>query len=426
MTPTQAGETTSTARPARAGAYDAAALRIAERVRSTLDLDDVLQYTVDELGRATGASRSVIQLKPGEEGRSLLVEWHRGDTRPLGVQPPTVVARRVFELRAPVVFEHRDQAPAEIRSYLEHADSVSVVSLPVRWQDDVLAAVGLQDTRPRRWLDSVLPLLERVEGQIAAALAQAALFKQQQQALARMRELDRMRDELLANVSHELRTPLAGMIGAMKTLRRRDVALAEGDREQMLAIMEEQAERLFELTEDILELSRFRRGKIELRRRELPLSEVVERGRQAIDSEGREIEIRVEEDPLVSVDRNRVVQVFSNLLQNGIRHGDGGVTVRCFREGGDAVAWVGDEGKGVRPEYADEMFAPFSHASGRSDSTGLGLSIARAIVEAHGGALTYLAAGAANSHQFVVRLPARGARGGIRGPTQAFSPVCGR
>ena len=77
---------------ARASEYDAAALRITERVRSSLDLGDVLQYSVDELGKATGVSRSLIQLKPGDDGVSPLVEWDRGDTAPLAVRPPTVVA----------------------------------------------------------------------------------------------------------------------------------------------------------------------------------------------------------------------------------------------------------------------------------------------------------------------------------------------
>ena len=69
--------------------YDAAALRIADRIRSSLELDDVLQYTVDELGKATGVSRSLIQLAPGADGASKLVEWDRGGIRPLGVFPPT-------------------------------------------------------------------------------------------------------------------------------------------------------------------------------------------------------------------------------------------------------------------------------------------------------------------------------------------------
>ncbi len=386
--------------------YDVAALRIAERVRSSLDLREVLQSTVDELGRATGVSRSLVQLAPGEDGVAMLVEWDRGDTRPLGVVPPTIVARRVFGRREAIVFKSLDEADDEVREYLTAVGSESAVAIPVRWHREVLAVLGVQDSKPRDWRTHVLPLLERVEGQVGAALAQAALFERQQEALERLRQLDRMRDELLANVSHELRTPLTSIIGAIKTLRRNDITMADGDRAQLLAVMDEQADRLFALTDDILELSRFTRGRQRLNAVEVRLSELAERATAGLDvPEGRDVALEVAEDAVVRVDPSRIGQVLVNLMQNAIRHGHGRVTVRCFRDGASGTIWVGDEGPGVPRGYEDEMFDPFAHRSDRTDSTGLGLSIARAIVRAHGGTLTYLPPEPGRTHQFAVSLP---------------------
>jgi signal transduction histidine kinase len=111
------------------------------------------------------------------------------------------------------------------------------------------------------------------------------------------------------------------------------------------------------------------------------------------------------------VRERRARGVLSNLLVNAIRHGQGAVTLRGFGEGDRYVFHISDDGGGVADEYAEQMFLPFSRRSDRSDSTGLGLAIARAIVEAHGGSLVYLPASETVPHQFVVALPRDGSGG---------------
>jgi two-component system, OmpR family, phosphate regulon sensor histidine kinase PhoR len=202
--------------------YDAAALRVAERVRSSLDLYAVLQATVDELGQAIGVSRSFVQLAPGQNGVSRLLEWNRGDVSPLALAPPTPEARRVFETGEPLVIENVDDTDTEdeaIATYLRSAGSASSITLPVGWQGRVVAAIGFQESEPRTWHEDALPLLHRVDTQIAAAIAQAELFEQQRTALRRLEALARMRDEVISTVSHELRTPLTSIAGFVQTLR---------------------------------------------------------------------------------------------------------------------------------------------------------------------------------------------------------------
>jgi K+-sensing histidine kinase KdpD len=394
---------------ARERRYDAVALRIAERVRSSLNLHEVLQQTLNELGPATEVSRTIIQLAPNHSGVSLMFEWDRGDTRPLGLRPPTVIARRVFATGEPVIVDDvNDCADEDVAAYLRQVNSAAAISIPVVWGERVVAALGFHDDEPHQWRETALPLLQRLDTQIAAAIAQAEIFDQQQAALEQLRNLNRMREELIANVSHELRTPLAAIQGSAMTLNERDAQLSQEDRHALLETLQTQTERLSVLAEDILELARFRRGTQALRFGTTRFSDLVSRAGDGIMiPEGRNLNLVVDDDCDLRVDSTRLLQVMSNLIQNAVRHGSGDIFVRCRTEGSEAVIEVSDEGPGVPAEYRDEMFEPFSHRTDRSDSSGLGLSIARAIVEAHGGTLVYLPPLEGQRHQFVVTLPQR-------------------
>ena len=103
----------------------------------------------------------------------------------------------------------------------------------------------------------------------------------------------------------------------------------------------------------------------------------------------RTITITTAADPLVRVDRMRMLQVVSNLLVNALRHGHGDVVIDIDRTNGTAQLRVLDDGAGIDPEHEDELFLPFAKFSTRADSTGLGLAICRTIVEAHGGSIAY-------------------------------------
>src|SRR5689334_6978167 len=143
----------------RERAYDAAALSIAARIRASLSLEDVLQHSVDELGKATGSSRCLLQLAPSGEGVSHLIEWDRGDTKPIGLRPPTPIARAVFSSATALIIG--DLAAFEgdpgIAAYLEQVGTVSAISLPITWRGEVVAVLGFQDTRPRDWERHDLP-----------------------------------------------------------------------------------------------------------------------------------------------------------------------------------------------------------------------------------------------------------------------------
>jgi K+-sensing histidine kinase KdpD len=403
--PATAGQRGAVRELAERREYDAAALRLTQRIRSSLALPEVLRLTVDELGRATASSRCLCQLAPNEDGVSTTIEWDRGDAHPLGQQPPTPVARRVFERGEPLVLgDVAALDDPELRDYLDSVATVAVVGYPVTWDGRVLACLGFTDSRPRAWQDDALPLLERCDAQLAAALVQAELFGGQQRALTELRNVDRRREQLIANVSHELRTPLTAMVGLIKTLRRG--GLGAEQRDDLVVLLDEQSERLALLTTDLLDLSRFHRGMRGLERARVRFSELARRASsELVLPEGRRLHVYPDGGIVLDVDPNRMLQVLANLLQNAVRHGAGDVHLSCFREDGSAVIHVSDEGGGIEHGFEDEVFRPFAHRSARTDSTGLGLAIARAIVEAHGGQLLYLPPTASRRHQFVIVLP---------------------
>jgi len=210
-------------------------------------------------------------------------------------------------------------------------------------------------------------------------------------------QLAQMRANFVSNASHELRTPLASLKGFIETLRgaAKDDAAA---RERFLGIMQEQADRMTRLIEDLLSLSR-----IEMRQHLPPqdavsLSEVVDATvralRQLAEKEDRQISVSITaDDPIVRGDRDELAQVAHNLAQNAIKYGHRGghVLIKVRPEGQRIALEVTDDGIGIAPEHLPRLTERFYRVSAKASrergGTGLGLAIVKHIVNRHGGDL---------------------------------------
>jgi signal transduction histidine kinase len=387
----------ATGQLAREQAVDAAALRIAERIRSSLDLRDVIESTVAEIGQATRSARALLRMA---SPIGHLYQWTRHDTAPVVIAAPTPAVLRVVGTGVPLVVESREEAPpdAEFLAYLERFDVHALIAYPVFLGDEVVAVIGAHDTRPRSWSDAVL-LLERIVPQIGAAIVQAEAYE-------RLRELTRLREDLVANVSHELRTPLTSTLGFLQTLERADLELGPEQRAALLGIARREAQRLARLVDDLLELTRFERGAMTLRIAPVSLAELVEQAAAAHpDADGRLADLHLDVRIVVPADADRLAQVLTNLLGNALRHGTGAVAVHAVAEDDAVRLEISDEGAGLGDADPESIFLPFARGSSPADGTGLGLAISRRIVEAHGGRLTYRPRSEDEPHAFVVELP---------------------
>ena len=207
---------------------------------------------------------------------------------------------------------------------------------------------------------------------------------------AELAENDRVRRDLVANVSHELRTPITALQARLENL----VDGVEAPDPEILGTMLLQTERLGRLVTQLLDLSRLESGTLPLDRTAFPVRPLIEHAvrEQALRDLDVSLEVVVD-DPALTADGDpeRVHQVVANLLENAVRHSPAGgtVEVRARRAGADVVIEVADEGPGIPEAEADRIFERFYRAdearSSQAGGAGLGLAIARWIVDLHGG-----------------------------------------
>jgi signal transduction histidine kinase len=226
----------------------------------------------------------------------------------------------------------------------------------------------------------------------------------------RLRESERLKSELVSIVSHELRTPLASVLGFTSLLLTRDVS--PEDRRRYLEIIDSQGKRLSSLLNDFLDVERLEEGQLELARELVDIKTVV--GEQARlfagQSAKHKLDVQLPAKPLpVRGDPNRLAQVVANLLSNAIKYSPEGGTVEVVGERENNVVRISvrDEGLGIPDELQQRVFSKFfrgnAGASGIQGS-GLGLTIARSVVEAHGGRMSFKSASGKGS-VFWLELP---------------------
>jgi PAS domain S-box-containing protein len=237
--------------------------------------------------------------------------------------------------------------------------------------------------------------------------------KVQEQAAA-LADLDRRKDEFLATLAHELRNPLAPLRNSLQIMKmpRVDAATVERSRE----VMERQVQQLVRLVDDLMDVSRFVQGKIELRRERVELATVVARAvetvRPVIDAQGHDLTISLpHKSLLLEADPVRLSQVVGNLLANAAKYTEPGgrIWLTAQRDGNEAVLRVKDTGIGIAPEILPtvfDLFVQVAPASTRSQGgLGIGLMLVKNLVGMHQGTVEAHSDGLGTGSEFVVRLP---------------------
>jgi signal transduction histidine kinase/ActR/RegA family two-component response regulator/PAS domain-containing protein len=227
-----------------------------------------------------------------------------------------------------------------------------------------------------------------------------------------LRHQDRRKDEFLATLAHELRNPLAPIRTGIEILK--VAGVEQGHR--ALAVMERQVGHMVRLVDDLLDLSRITRAKVELKMERVDLHAVIESAletsRPLIEAAEHELALRVPAEPLVLLaDPTRVAQVLANLFNNAAKYTPRGGRIWCtaMRDGDTAVVQVGDTGVGIPREHLARVFDMFVQVGPSIDRAqgglGIGLTLARRLVEIHGGTIEANSEGVGRGTVFTVRLP---------------------
>jgi signal transduction histidine kinase len=211
--------------------------------------------------------------------------------------------------------------------------------------------------------------------------------------ITRFREADELKRTFVSVISHELKTPVALIKGYVGTLRREDVAWDREIVKDSLAVIEDEADRLTELIENLLDATRLQSGTLSLQRTEIELEEMVNRVAARFQTQSRRHTIVVEfppNFPMIFGDEDRLEQVFYNLLSNALKYSPEGGEIRISGQirPEQVILCVSDQGPGIAPQDIPHVFARFyrsTEASRTTKGAGLGLFLARAVVEAHGG-----------------------------------------
>jgi signal transduction histidine kinase len=205
-----------------------------------------------------------------------------------------------------------------------------------------------------------------------------------------LRRLNELKSQFAALASHELRTPVAAIYGAIRTLDEREHELSPGQRVELRRMLSQQSKRLFELVENLLDLSRLEADAIRISPTEIQVRKRLAELVDAVFAASNEMTVKVPADLRAVVDVQVFDRVVSNLLTNAVRHGAPPFFVSAGRTNGELSIAIEDRGGGVAEEFVGSLFERFTRDVTRSsEGAGLGLSIAQSYARAHGGTLTY-------------------------------------
>ena len=373
------------------------ALEITERKRA----EEALRSSEEKFSRAFQASPDGVVISRVNDG--LIHEANESFLAMIGLPREEVIGRRPSELEIYPDPEMREQSAEVIRAEGRLRDRESVIRKRTGETIHTLCSAEMIDIDGQ---PHALSIIRDVTEQKKAAAEKQRLLTEAQAA-------NRAKDEFLAVLSHELRTPLNSMKGWLSLLR--DGMLDEAEAPRALEVVARGVETQQALIEDILDISRIISGKLALARERVTfvsvVSACVEAARPAAEAKGLELKAHYDTADEVEGDPFRLQQVVNNILSNAIKFTpDGGrIEVELERRDGRLALMITDTGVGISPEFLPRIFDRFHQADSSSrrkhGGLGLGLSIARYLVELHGGSIAAYSPGEGRGSTFVLDLP---------------------
>ncbi len=298
---------------------------------------------------------------------------------------------------------------AEHLRLLRQLGLTSYICVPLKSRDKPLGVLTFAMAESGiHYTDSDLAFAEEIARRAAIAMENSQLY-------ANLREADRLKDEFLAMLAHELRNPLTPIRNALQIMKMPTATMDLIGQSRDMA--ERQVQHMARLLEDLLDVSRISRGRIELRKEIVDLASIIDRTvegvRVLIDERGHQLTISLPANSVrVDGDPTRLEQVVTNLLNNAAKYTDTGgrIWLSVEQEDNEAVMRVRDSGIGIAPEMLSRIFDLFVQAERRLDRSqggvGIGLTLVRKLVELHNGRIEAFSEGLGKGSEFVIRIPA--------------------
>jgi len=373
------------------------------------DLDRVMVDALQFLAEAVVADRAYIfenHLEAGEVLMSQLYEWAKDDVEPqinnpqlqnLPYNPDYTGIYKILSKGKPYKDLVKDLPESE-RGILESQGIISILIVPIIVKGQLWGFVGFDDCHSERiWSKNDTTVLQSAAGSIGGAIIRSRtredLVRARDELERRIGEVETKNAEMerfVYTVSHDLRSPLVTVQGFVGFLRE---DISEGDHEKVetdLEMIEDAVSKMDLLLKDTLELSRI--GRVVNPPEEVSFGEIVSEslGRFSEDARSKGIEVLLPESwPAVRVDRLRIVEVLTNLIENSMKYmGDvigPEIGIGWWREGDEIVFFVKDNGIGIEPDQREKVFELFYKLDPSTEGTGVGLAIVKRIIEVHGG-----------------------------------------
>ncbi len=413
--------------------------RVSRRLTESLDIDEVAERIAESILPLFQAQSSVVRLLLPDGSLACvaiagkwLENFKPGYILPAGVG---LVGRAVVEKRALWTRDILDEPSVvltpEFRRGLAGAGHHAVLAVPLQVKGEIIGAVSTAHAEIRTFSQADIDLLQAFADQAALAMRNVQLFAREQTARAEAEAANRAKDQFLALLAHELRNPLAPIVTSAALLRRPGTPATVV--EHSAGIVERQARSLARLLDDLLDVSRITRDRIELRRTVLSIADAVERALEAtrplVDERRHVVSVTLPPRPLyVEADPARLEQIIVNVLNNAAKYTPPGghISVVVAQEGDEVALRVSDTGIGIPADMLSRIFELFvqgdqslAHTSG---GLGIGLTLVHRLVKLHHGRVEAQSDGPGRGSRFTVALPLSRQASAPAGPASVPTP----
>jgi PAS domain S-box-containing protein len=404
--------------------------RISELSRNAIDVNSLMLAVVKEIGRHLKISRCLFNEVDLERNREIvLCDYFSGVPSVVGEHKlseySSITSTEMALGRTVVNFDSKldSRTAADYARTYGPTEERSYVAVPLMRDKRWVASLWVSDKIPRQWSKEDVALLENIASRVWTAVekirSEISLRETQQKiqsALESAEEANRIKDEFLATVSHELRTPLNTILGWAHMLQSK----TNKDPKSISAIdaIYSSAKNQAQIVDDLLDISRIISGKMNLNPEIVLLSEILSASVSTVSHaiSAKNINLNIQytddtEDICLYGDAQRLQQVFWNLLSNAVKFtpADGSIEISVGRSLSEVTVSVKDTGMGISAEFLPVIFERFrqvdSSTTRKFGGIGLGLSIAKHLVELHGGTIWVESKGQGKGAKFVVTLP---------------------